>query len=72
MYYLKKWTLNFYVDIQNIYGLSGDEPKRLITVLDQSGNPTIDPADPTRYSLKYIDNQGSGTILPTIGIIVEF
>jgi len=72
MYYLKKWTLNFYVDIQNLYSFKSDQQSRLITVLDSNSNPVVDPLDPTRYELKNVDSQGSTSILPTIGVIVEF
>lgn len=72
MYYLQKWTLNFYVDVQNLYGFKSDQQNRLITVLDSNNNPVIDPLDPTRYMLKNVDSRGSTSILPTIGIIVEF
>ncbi|MDX9854490.1 MAG: TonB-dependent receptor [Tenuifilaceae bacterium] len=72
MYYLKNWTLNFYIDIQNIYGFKSDEADRLIPVVDENGNRVVDPNDPQRYILKKVENDGGGTILPTIGIIVEF
>lgn len=72
MYYLRKWTLNFYVDIQNLYNFKSDQPSRLITILDSNSNPVINPADPSRYLLKTVDEKGSTSILPTIGIIIEF
>jgi hypothetical protein len=33
--------------------------------------PLDDPADPSKYRLKYIDSE-AGTILPTVGVIIEF
>ncbi len=72
MYYLKKWTLNFYIDIQNIYNFKADDVDRLVAVVDQNQNPVVDPLDPSRYLLKKVESQGSTSILPTIGIIVEF
>jgi hypothetical protein len=72
MFYLKKWTLNFYIDIQNLYNFKAEEQDRVTTVVDSSGNPVVDPSDATRYLLKTIRSDGSGTILPTVGIIVEF
>ena len=71
MIYLNKWTLNFYVDIQNIYNYKSKGQPKYVTVLDTNGNPLVDTNDPTRYQLKSIASE-SGTILPTIGIIVEF
>lgn len=72
MYYLKNWTLNFYVDIQNLYNFNADQQSPITTVVDQNRQPVVDPADPSRYLLKKLDSQGSTSILPTIGIIVEF
>lgn len=72
MFYLKKWTLNLYVDIQNLYGFNGDQPDRIIVSVDQNGNRLVNPSDPSRFLLETIPNEGSGTVLPTIGIIIEF
>ena len=38
---------------------------------DASGNPVVDPNDPSKYLLKKIDNT-SGIVQPTLGIIIEF
>lgn len=72
MYYLRRWTLNFYLDIQNLYNFKIDQPSRLITVLDQNQNPIVNPTDPSRYLLKNVESKGSTSILPTIGVIAEF
>jgi len=72
MYYLKKWTLNFYIDIQNLYNFKSDDVDKWVVVLDQNNNPVVDPSDSNRYMLKKIKSEGSGTILPTVGIIAEF
>jgi hypothetical protein len=72
MFYLKKWTLNFYIDIQNLYGFQGEQPENIIVSVDDSGNRIIDSDDPSRYVLEPIIGTGGGTILPTVGIIVEF
>jgi hypothetical protein len=72
MFYFKKWTLNLYVDIQNLYGFSADEPDRIIVSVDQNGNRLINDTDPLRYKLETLTNEGGGTVLPTVGIIIEF
>ena len=72
MYYLKKWTLNFYIDIQNLYNFKADQESMITTVVDQNNNPLVDPTDPSRYLLKKLDSNGSTSILPTVGVIVEF
>jgi hypothetical protein len=72
MFYLKKWTLNFYVDIQNLYGFAGEQPDNIIVSVDENGNRIISSTDPNRYVLETISGTGGGTLLPTVGIIVEF
>lgn len=70
-YYFKKWTLNWYVDIQNAYNFQAAQPPLLVPVRTQDGTIEVDPNDPGRYLLKYIENT-AGSVLPTVGIIVEF
>ena len=70
-YYFKKWNLNWYVDIQNLYNFKAEQPPLLVPLRDAEGNILVDPANPTRYQLKYLNNP-AGTILPTVGLIVEF
>ncbi len=70
-YFLRGWSLMLYADIQNVYNFKADEPPILVRVTDSSGKPVTDPSDPAKYSLKYLASQ-AGTVLPTIGIIVEF
>ncbi len=70
-YYFPKWSLNWYVDIQNAYNYQAEQPPLLVPVRDASGNIQVDPNDPSRYQLKYLQNP-AGTLLPTIGIIVDF
>ena len=69
-YYFKKWSLNVYLDIQNLYNFKAKQPDVLLQEKAANGQPKINKEDPTRYALKYIPSE-SGTILPTIGIIVE-
>ena len=64
-YFFSQWTLNFYLDIQNLYNFKAEEQPNYIAT-------GVDPNDASRYILKEIPNNGSGTILPTIGLIVEF
>ncbi len=71
-YFLNRWSLLFYVDIQNLYNFKSDEPARFVLATDATGNPLINPEDPSRYVLRNISGDGTGTILPTVGIIIEF
>jgi hypothetical protein len=70
-YFFKNWSLMLYADVQNVYNHKADQPALLIRESDSNGIPVTDPSDPLKYKLKYIDSE-SGTVLPTIGIIVEF
>lgn len=71
-YYLKKWSMNFYVDIQNVANTKAKQADMYIPELGTDGKPMTDPSDPSRYVLKKIKSDGSGTILPTIGVILDF
>jgi hypothetical protein len=70
-YFFSNWSLMFYADVQNLYNHQADQPAILLRESTPDGDPVIDPADPSRYILKTISGT-SGTVLPTIGIIVEF
>jgi hypothetical protein len=70
-YFFTGWSLMLYVDVQNVYNHKADQPSLLLRETDSNGNPVTDPENPLKYVLKYIDNE-SGTVLPTIGVIIEF
>ena len=69
-YYLKKMTLKFYLDIQNLYNFQSQSTDIVLRETDASGNLLTTDND-TRYVLRAVKNP-SGTVLPTIGIQVEF
>ncbi|MBK7215116.1 MAG: TonB-dependent receptor [Bacteroidales bacterium] len=69
-YYFKKWSLNVYLDIQNAYNFKSEGAPNLVLARDESGNPLVDPENPLKYQLKTLQNE-SGTVLPTLGIIIE-
>lgn len=71
-FFLNKLSLNFYIDIQNLYNFKSDQQKVLL--IDQSAPQPLNPSDPPelqKYRLKELDISG-GTVLPTIGVIIEF
>lgn len=70
-WFWKKWSLNFYIDVQNLLNNEALEQPFLTTVLDANGNPQTDPNDANRYILEEIENK-NGTILPAVGLIVDF
>ncbi len=72
-WYFKKWALNLYLDVQNVYNFQSATAGYYDTVKDDNGNPIIDPnSDPANpsYQLKFIDNP-SGTVIPSFGIVIE-
>lgn len=70
-YNFKKWTLDVYLDVQNITNNSTEEQPYFSVERDASGVPITNPQNPDYYIPKTIDNT-SGTIIPGIGIVVEF
>lgn len=69
-YYLKKMTLKFYLDIQNLYNFQSQSTDIVLRETDTNGNFLTADND-TRYVLRSVKNP-SGTVLPTIGVQVEF
>lgn len=71
-FFFKQWNLNLYLDIQNAYGFKATLPSNLILVRDASGQGLVVPgSNPARYQTRFLNNQ-SGTVLPTLGIIIEY
>ena len=69
-YYLKKMTLKVYLDIQNLYNFQSQSTDIVLRETDANGNFLTADND-TRYVLRSVKNP-SGTVLPTIGIQIEF
>ena len=69
-YYLKKTTLKFYLDIQNLYNFQSRSTDQVLREQDANGN-YLTTDNGTRYVLRTVKNT-SGTVLPTIGVQVEF
>jgi hypothetical protein len=67
----KKSALKLYIDIQNVYNFKS-ETQDIITNRSPEGDLLIDANNPSLYDLRALQNDGSGTVLPTIGIIVDF
>ena len=71
-YFFNKWSLMLYLDIQNLYNFKSDEQDIIVRAEDGNGNLLPPSGNPPRYTLEKLENEGSGTVLPTIGIMVEF
>lgn len=69
-WYFDKWNLNLYFDVQNVTNFQTPSPDFLDVAKDELGNPIEDPSNPGSYTPVLIDQVG-GTVLPTVGIILE-
>ncbi|HKK40551.1 MAG TPA: TonB-dependent receptor, partial [Cryomorphaceae bacterium] len=70
-YFFEKWSLNLYIDVENITNAVVELEPFIDVVRDDNDQPVVDPNDDSRYLLTSIPNQ-SGTLLPSIGVVVEF
>jgi len=71
-WFLPKITINLYVDVQNLYNFKAEEQQ--VLVIDSSVTQPVNPGDPQseqRYQLRELDIE-AGTVLPSVGIIIEF
>jgi len=76
-YFFNKWSLNLYLDIQNLYNFKSDEPDYLVRTATFEGRPVaddpyIDANGVERYRMSLVPSDGQGTVLPTVGIIFAF
>ncbi|TFF37089.1 TonB-dependent receptor [Mucilaginibacter psychrotolerans] len=69
-YPFKRFTLNVYLDIQNLTYNQYQLQPYLVPDRDAAGNLQDAPGDPSRFRSKLLDNKG-GNVLPTIGVIFE-
>lgn len=69
-FFFEKWSLMAYIDIQNAYNFQGDQQDYLVRTQDEAGNYLLTD-NGSRYVLERISTS-AGTILPTIGIMIEF
>jgi hypothetical protein len=70
-FFFPKWNLNFYLDIQNLYNFQVETEPILTVVTDANNNPLVDPDNSEAFQTELLSNI-AGTVLPTIGIIIEF
>ncbi len=69
-YFFQRWSLMLYLDIENVLNYQAQQPDYYVREKDANGNYiTVDNG--TKYVLVPIENS-SGTILPAVGIMIEF
>jgi len=69
-FYFKKWVLNLYTDIQNVYNFKSQGAPIYTNKDAVTGEAVTDPLDANRYTLRTIESFG-GNLLPTIGLIIK-
>ncbi|MDA9563929.1 TonB-dependent receptor [Flavobacteriales bacterium] len=70
-FYFQKWTLNIYVDIQNLYNYQTELAPYIDVERDANKNPIVNPDNPLEYKTYFVNNS-AGTLLPSIGLMIEF
>ncbi len=71
-FFFRKWSLIFYADIQNIYNYKALGPDELVPVENPDGSYRKDPDREGYYQMRSIKNELGGTVLPSVGVIVDF
>lgn len=69
-WFFTKWSLNLFLDIQNLYGFEAQQPDELDVVRNSQGVPVEDPNNPGSYQPVFL-NTAAGSTLPSIGLIIE-
>jgi hypothetical protein len=70
-WFLPKFSINLYLDIQNLLNAKVDLPPFLDVVRDENGIPVEDPNNPGSYDVYQLENS-SGTVLPSIGLVFAY
>lgn len=68
-FFFKKWSLMLYIDIQNLYNFQYQGQDYIVREQNPDGSYKTN-ADGTEYILESIPNE-SGTVLPSIGIMIK-
>lgn len=71
-FFFRKWSLTFYADIQNVYNYKALGPDDLVPAENADGSYRKDPEREGYYVMRTIRNELGGTVLPSVGIIVDF
>jgi hypothetical protein len=69
-YFFSKWSVDVYFDLQNAYNYVTHFQDNIDVQRDASGQPVVDPNNSDYYVSDFIQST-AGTVLPTIGLIIE-
>lgn len=71
-WYLKEWSFELYLDVQNFYLSKAPEAPIFSPVYDADGKtPLNDPNDASRFQYKYL-GASRAVPLPTLGIVITY
>ena len=70
-FFFDNFSLNFFVDVQNVYGAETELQPFFNVERDEEGQPVPDPDRDGFYKASELENT-SGTILPTLGVVFEW
>ena len=70
-WYFNKWSLNAYIDVENLYNFKIQLPSSEVGIDSEIGEEIYTAQNAGEYSLYEIINE-SGTVLPSIGLLIEF
>ncbi len=68
-FFFSRWSLMIYLDIQNLYNFKAENQENIVREQDANGEFILTD-NGSKYKLKSIENT-SGTVLPTVGIMIE-
>ena len=71
-FYFRKWSLVLYADIQNIYNYKSLGPADLVPEENPDGSYRRNPDREGYYLMRHIKNELGGTVLPSVGLIIDF
>jgi hypothetical protein len=69
-YFFSRWSVDVYFDLQNAYNYVTHFQDNIDVQRDASGQPVVDPNNSDYYVPDFIQST-AGTVLPTIGLIIE-
>ena len=70
-WFFNSWSLNAYIDIQNIYNNKIKLRSDISNDSNVGGDPIYPSTNQDEYDLYEIPNE-SGTLLPSVGLLIEF
>ena len=71
-FFFRKWSLVLYADVQNVYNYKAMGPDILVPEENADGSYRLDPERAGYYAMRWIKNEIGGTVLPSVGVIIDF